>query len=297
MANPSQARHVSLVVVTGLSGSGKTTALHALEDAGAFCVDNLPSPLLPTFLQLADEHPGIGKVAVAMDVRESSYYSDMARQIQGVHAAGHESSVLYLECGDEQVIRRYKETRRRHPMIASGEATTLSEAIARERAWLTPIRHLASVVIDTSALNVHELKRRVQGASAAPSPLGMALHLMSFGYRHGLPAEADFVFDVRYLPNPYFVPDLRPFTGLEADVAAFVLAAPPAQMILDRMLGLTLDVLPLAETEGKPSMTLAVGCTGGQHRSVAIVEALRERLAAAGRDASVSHRDLPRREI
>ncbi len=279
-------------MVSGLSGSGKTTAIHALEDAGHFCVDNLPGPLLETFLRLVDDNPAISRVAIAMDVREASFYPDVARRLAEIQAAGYRAQILYLDCNDRVAINRFKETRRRHPLLGSGDAKSLDEAIQMERAWLEPIRSLASTVIDTSGANIHELKRRVQALYGGPSAHRMNVHLMSFGFRHGLPAEADFVFDVRFIPNPYFVEHLRPGSGLDGEVSAYVLAQPAAGRMLDHILNLLSDVLPLAEEEGKPSTTVAIGCTGGRHRSVAMVEALRGRVAATGRDPLVTHRDI-----
>ena len=295
MPDPSAApKHVDLIVVTGLSGSGKTTALRALEDAGFFCVDNLPAPLLGTFLRLADEHVAIQRVAVAMDVREAQYDTNLARALADAQAAGYKLSLLFLESDHERLIARYKETRRRHPLVASGQERTTAAAIEREREWLAPIRRLASTLIDTTRTNVHDLKRRVQALYGVPGSHGMSLQLMSFGYSGGVPTEADFVFDVRFVPNPYFVEELRNGTGLDPEVSAYVLSHPSATMMLEHVFGLVHDILPLVETEGRATLTVAIGCTGGQHRSVAMVEALRERLAAEGRDAYVSHRDIPR---
>lgn len=281
------------VVVSGLSGSGKTTALRALEDAGYYCVDNLPAPLLTTFLRLTREHPGIDRVALVMDVREAFYDPGLPTTLDEVRSSGQQLRVLYLNCEDAQLIHRFKSTRRRHPLIATGEAETLVEAIRLERDWLRPIRAEAESVVDTSSLTVHELKRRVQGLFLRPGEGAMAVHLLSFGFGGGLPPEADYVFDVRFLPNPHFVEELRDATGRNPTVARYVFERPDATAVVDRLEGLLGDVLPLCEEEGKPSLTIAVGCTGGQHRSVAVVERLREQLEGRGRTATVRHRDLP----
>ncbi|MGM0577205.1 MAG: RNase adapter RapZ [Myxococcota bacterium] len=294
MSLPRSAPPVEFVVISGLSGSGKTTALRALEDADWFCVDNMPSPLLGTFLGLLHDHPTIERAAVVMDVREASHFPDMDRVIQELQESGHGLRVLFLDCDESRVITRFKETRRRHPLLADGEARTVAEAIRQEKEWLEPIRHLAWTAIDTSTMNVHELKRRVHELLADPFRRRMTLHLTSFGFRHGLPREADFVFDVRFLPNPYFVDELRARRGVDPEVAAWVLEHDAARRMLRHIEDLLLDVLPQAREEGKASLTVAIGCTGGHHRSVAMVEALRERLADHDEAATVAHRDVDR---
>lgn len=283
-----------LVIISGLAGSGKSTALNALEDAGWFCVDNLPTKLLETFMRLIGDHPSIERVALATDVREARLAPDVPRRIVELKAAFPCLRVLFFDADDDKLIARFKETRRRHPLIASGAASTVAEALASEREWLMPIRHLAGTVIDTSQLTVHDLKRRVRDLLVDPADDSMQVSVMSFGFRHGLPPEADFVFDVRFLKNPYFVDDLRGGTGLEASVADYVLSSEHAAMMLDHVEHMIADVLPLAEREGKTAMTIAIGCTGGHHRSVAIAEALRGRLVRRGHDPVVTHRDIER---
>lgn len=285
---------VELVVITGLSGSGRTTAIRALEDAGWFCVDNLPAPLLEAFLRLADENKSIDRVGVAMDVRESGWSPDLKATLVHVRAQGHPMRVLFLDADDDRLIARYKETRRRHPLIASGQAHTVPEAIALERAWLAPVQHLAAAVLDTTTMTVHDLKREVQARFAGPLEKRMSIHLLSFGYRHGLPPEADMVFDVRFLKNPYFVDALQPLRGDAEEVSRFVLEQPAAIRFLEHVTGLLVEFLPLAESEGRATMTIAIGCTGGHHRSVAMVRALGERLAVRGFEARTSHRDVER---
>ena len=285
---------VQLVVLSGVSGSGKSTALHALEDAGYFCVDNLPAPLLEPFLVLADEHKGIDRVAVVMDAREASYYPNAAQRLVEARGTHPSMRLLFFDASDERVIARFKVTRRTHPCITSGDAETIDEALRLERAWLEPIRKQASRVLDTSGMTVHELKRNIRDLYAPSTVGGLRVHLMSFGFRHALPNAADYVFDVRFLPNPYFVESLRDHSGLQAEVANFVLSDGASTMMLDRIEGLLVDVLPLSEREGKPSVTIAIGCTGGRHRSVAIVEALHARLKGQGRDVLISHRDIER---
>jgi RNase adapter protein RapZ len=285
---------LELVVLSGLSGSGKTTALRALEDAGYLCVDNLPTALLETFLRLAEDSQSVDKVAVVMDVREVAFEADVARNLDKLRLAGQDIRLVYFDASDEHLITRFNETRRKHPLIAIGEAETVAEAIALERTWLQPIRVRASTVIDSSEMTVHDLKRRIRAMFVEAEERELAIHLLSFGFRHGLPPEADFVFDVRYVPNPYFIQELRDGTGLDAEVSAYVLSQPSADMILDHIDKLALDVLPHAQKEGKYSLTLAVGCTGGRHRSVAIVEALAARLMTQSNHTLVTHRDVER---
>jgi UPF0042 nucleotide-binding protein len=283
---------LELVVLSGLSGSGKTTALRALEDAGYLCVDNLPTALLETFLRLAEQSATVDRVAVVMDVRELSLGADIARQLDQLRAAAQTIRLVYFDASDDRLITRFNETRRKHPLIALGEAETVADAITLERKLLEPIRVRASTVIDSSELTVHDLKRRTRAMFVEVEERQLAIHLLSFGFRHGLPPEADFVFDVRYVPNPYFIEPLRDKTGLDAEVSAYVLNQPSATMILGHISALALDVLPHAQQEGKYSMTLAIGCTGGHHRSVALVEALAVHLTTRGHHALVTHRDV-----
>jgi len=285
---------LDIIVLSGLSGSGKTTALHALEDAGHFCVDNLPTPLLPTFLRLVEDNPSVTRVALAMDVRERLFKTDLERDLRTLTTGDHRASVLFLDCDADALLARFKTTRRPHPLVSQGLAKTLGEAIALEQSWLEPIRALAAQVVDSTGLTVHDLKRRILKLYGDASATGLAIHLMSFGFRHGLPQDADFVFDARFLDNPYFVEALRDRTGLDADVASFVMGQPAALRLRALVLDLLDEVLPRIEAEGRASLTVAVGCTGGHHRSVALAEALRHDLTARGRDPEVAHRDILR---
>ncbi len=283
-----------LVVLTGISGSGKSTALHALEDAGYFCVDNLPGPMLETLLDLADDHPRMSRVAIVTDVREASHFPDVARHIQTAIDADRSMRVLFLDASDDRIITRFKETRRTHPLITMGVVETLGEAVEHERESLRPLRALASTVVDTTGLSVHDLKRRVKALFPSEEAQEMPIHITSFGFRHGIPPEADFVFDVRYLPNPYFVEELRDGTGLDEAVASYIFESQATHRVLGHIDGLISDVLPLARHEGKPSLTVAIGCTGGHHRSVAVAEALHKLIIERGERTLVAHRDIGR---
>ena len=229
-----------------------------------------------------------------VDVREVALDPDAPARLASLKDAHPEMEVLFFDASDAKMIRRFKETRRRHALIGSGDVETLAEAVARERELLQPIRALARVVVDTSTLTVHDLKRRVRELYVDPAENPMQLHLQSFGFRHGLPLEADYVFDVRFLPNPYFVEELRSGTGLDEPVARYVLEHAAAQMMLQHIEDMLVDVLPLAAQEGKTAVTVAIGCTGGHHRSVALVEALRGRLARRDHAPTSTHRDIER---
>jgi UPF0042 nucleotide-binding protein len=283
-----------VLVLSGLSGSGKTTALHALEDAGYFCVDNLPAALLPTFLRLVEENPSITRVALAMDVRERLFRTDLERDLRTLTAGDYRVAVLFLACDEDALVARFKTTRRPHPVVSQGAATTLPEAIAVEREWLDPIRALATHVVDSTALNVHDLKRRVLKLFGDAATTRLAVHLMSFGYRHGLPLDADYVFDVRFLDNPFFVEALRDKTGRDPEVAGFVMVQPAAERLRTLVLALLDEVVPRIETEGRASLTIAFGCTGGHHRSVTLCEAIGEDLRGRGLQPEIVHRDIER---
>jgi UPF0042 nucleotide-binding protein len=278
-----------VVIVTGLSGSGKSTAIKALEDLGFFCIDNLPVVILDKFLLLADQHPQVGRVALGIDARERSFLGSFAEAIDGVKALGHAVDVIFLDAADDVLIRRFSETRRRHPL--EPEAGSVAEGIARERVVLAPLRERATWLVDTSRHTVHQLKSLVQQAYD-PSRARMGLHLVSFGFKHGAPHEADYVFDCRLLPNPYFVEGLRPKSGTDPEVRAFLESRPEWPGLCDRVGDLLEWAIPLHEGEGKPVLTVAFGCTGGRHRSVAMAEALAARLREKGHAVRLVHRDM-----
>ncbi len=266
------AKHI--VIITGMSGSGKSTAIRALEDAGFFCIDNLPVLLLPKLTELAGSGQ-IERMALVVDVREGIFLKEAPRVLDEVRRAGHQVEVLFLDSSDDSLIRRFSETRRRHPLAPTG---TVADGIAAEREELRDLRELADQVIDSSALNVHDLKRMVQARFSPEPATGPSLSVMSFGYRHGVPPQADLVLDVRFLPNPYFVPELKGLTGKNPRVAAYVLEREETRQFLEKVVDLCRFLFPRYQKEGKAYLTVALGCTGGKHRSVAIAAELTRRL-------------------
>jgi UPF0042 nucleotide-binding protein len=279
-----------LVVVTGVSGAGKSTALKALEDAGYYCVDNLPLPLLATFVELLSQAAETDQAALVVDAREGVFLTGYNEAFEALRAQGHQVEVLFLDASDDILVRRFSETRRRHPL--SGD--DLREGIGREREILRGLKEEAQAIVDTGNLNVHQLKGVIQERYRRRSEGDiLPVTLLSFGFKHGLPAEADIVLDVRFLPNPYFVESLSAATGEEAAVAAFVLDNADAREFLDKTLAFLNFVLPRAEREGKAYLTIAVGCTGGRHRSVAVVQELAKGLPKR-HPLTVRHRDLGR---
>lgn len=280
------------IVVTGVSGSGKTGAIRALEDIGYFCIDNLPVPLLDTFLTLCHRDEEIRSVALVMDVREKRFAEAHAEAFERARQMGIDFDVVFLDADDKTLIRRYNETRRNHPLA---RGITIEEALALERLMLSPLREEASLVLDTARLNVHELKKRIQDfAQSGSDTRRMHVSLLSFGFKYGLPSEAHYVFDVRFIPNPYFDEDLRPLNGRDEPVRRFLEACDEVHAMEAQLASLLDFVVPLNEREGKARLTLTVGCTGGRHRSVYFAERIREKLVADGYGVSVFHRDVDR---
>ncbi|MBI2524823.1 MAG: RNase adapter RapZ [Candidatus Rokubacteria bacterium] len=281
------------VIITGLSGAGKSYAIKCLEDLGYFCVDNLPTTLIPTFAELcAQSTREIKKIALGVDVREGEYLAHLLEILAELRAKGHVPEVLFLEAADEALVRRYHETRRRHPLAGDG---SVLDGIRAERKALAHLREIADRIIDTSGLTVHQLKERlVEAYSVRPAEGALAVSLISFGYKHGIPYDADLVFDVRFLPNPHFVESLRALDGRDAPVTDFIFSQPESRELLTRLQELVQFLLPLYQREGKAYLSVAIGCTGGRHRSVALVEALRVFLEGLGYRPTVRHRDLGR---
>jgi UPF0042 nucleotide-binding protein len=288
---PRIAGETRVVIITGVSGSGKSTALRALEDAGFYCVDNLPIVFLEKLLELSAHTAGeVTRIALGVDAREGRFLGEAPRVIDEVRRTGTRVDIVFLDASDEALLRRYSETRRRHPLAAGG---SVPEGIAAERKALEGLKTIANEVIDSSSLNVHQLKRLVHARFVEGEAEHMGVTVISFGFRYGLPSHADLVLDVRFLPNPYFVPELKPFTGTDLRVERFVLDQADAQAFLDRTVDLCAFLLPRYRAEGKSYLTIAVGCTGGRHRSVAVAAELARRLRGAGSTAvRLWHRDV-----
>jgi len=284
---------ITFVVITGLSGAGKSYAIKCFEDMGFFCVDNLPTTLIPTFADLvARSNHTASRVALGVDVREGEYLTHLLDTLGELRGRGHTVEVLFLEASEETLVRRYRETRRRHPLAPEGNVV---DGIRAERKALSTMREVADRIVDTSALTVHQLKDRLIEMYVAPGQrTGLTISLVSFGFKHGVPFDADLVFDVRFLPNPHFVEGLRPLDGRDARVWAFILQHEESRELLRRLEDFLGFVLPAYQREGKAYLTVAVGCTGGRHRSVALVEELKGFLDRLGLAASVAHRDMDR---
>jgi UPF0042 nucleotide-binding protein len=291
MTTATAASGPQVVILTGVSGSGKSTALRALEDAGFYCVDNLPIVFLEKLLELSGHTAGeVSRIALVVDAREGRFLGDAPRVIQEVRQQGNDVQVLFLDASDDSLVRRYSETRRRHPL--AGDGGSVPDGIAAERRALADLKVIADEVIDTTTLNVHELKRLVARRFAAGGTARLGVTVVSFGFRFGIPTHADMVFDVRFLPNPYFIPELKPHPGTDPRVAEFVLGQQDAKAFLERLSELLGFLLPRYRTEGKSYLTIAIGCTGGKHRSVALGGALAERLEAGGQPVRLWHRDV-----
>lgn len=280
------------IVLTGLSGSGKSQAIRALEDLGYYCVDNLPVSLLPVMGELAERQTEHNRVAVVIDIREPRFVSDFPRVYRKLRANKHLSTrLIFLEAGQAELVRRFSETRRPHPLAPDRPVT---EGLSEERLSLRQIRGMSDKVIDTSKLNVHELRQQLRElVSGHKQASKLVLTFLSFGFQNGPPAEADLMFDVRFLKNPHWVPTLRPLTGKDPAVAAYIRRQPTSKAAIKKLTALLRWMVPLYVQEGKSYLTIAVGCTGGKHRSVYVAEALKRELSGLkGVSSRVVHRDL-----
>ncbi|HVA67406.1 MAG TPA: RNase adapter RapZ [Elusimicrobiota bacterium] len=278
-----------IFVISGISGAGKSQALKAFEDLGFFCVDNLPVALLKGFASLMASSRDWRLVALGMDIREGRLIGDLPRVLDGLRRRGIDHRILFLEASDAAIIQRFSETRHRHPL-----GLKLPEAIREERRRLVPIKAIADKVIDTSSMTLGELKEAVSATLELSRPREMTLSVVSFGYKYGLPIDADLVMDVRFLPNPNYVSGLRQKTGLDPAVARYVLARPGAREFLNRYLDLVSSLIPQYMKEGKSYLTVAVGCTGGRHRSVCLTHQLARELKKKGHPVQEFHRDVSR---
>lgn len=278
-----------IVFVSGLSGSGRSTAMGALEDLGFYGVDNLPPQLIEQFVDLcAKASPPIRDIALAIDAREAHFLRGFPEVVDAIRAGGARVEVLFLDCADPVLVDRYRETRRVHPLAPAG---TVEEGIARERVLLEDVAQRADWRLDTSQLNIHQLREAIVRLATGAERRSV-VNLVSFGYRYGVPPAAELLFDVRFLPNPHFEPALRSRTGLDADVAKFVLEQERTRQLLARLRDFLDYLFGLYDEEGKAYLTIGIGCTGGRHRSVAVTDALAESIRAQGRDVNVRHRDV-----
>lgn len=281
----------NLLIISGLSGSGKSTAIHALEDVGFFCVDNMPVLLLPRFLELRSGSASeVQKLAFGMDLREKGFLQHYQEVFSSLKKEGYHLEILFLEADEEVLIKRYSQTRRQHPI---GHGKGLRDSIRSEHKQLDGLKQIADQVIDTSEMTVHQLKKWVLNhTSRHIHPRGMRINVLSFGFKYGVPAEADVMLDVRFIPNPYFIPELNALSGTDPRVQQFVLKWPETDAFLDRVFGLLDFLIPLYRKEGKAYLTLAFGCTGGRHRSVTVAEKVFEHLRTPDREAVLTHRDM-----
>ena len=282
---------IPTLIITGLSGSGKSTVMRALEDAGFHCIDNLPPVLMPRFLELCTASSAeITKIAMVMDVRERPFLKEYPEIFRELKAQGQDLTILFLESTDEVLVRRYNETRRQHPLAERG---TVLEGIRKERELLSGLRTLADEIIDTSSLSIHQLRNLItQHFHPAGDARRMNIILTSFGYKYGVPADADLVFDVRFLPNPFFVSELRNLSGNESPVSDYVMNNEAARGFREKFFDLIAFLTPLYEQEGKSYLTICVGCTGGMHRAVSVINSLQSFLAGKEYQVRVIHRDL-----
>lgn len=282
----------NIFIITGLSGSGKSTAVDVMEDAGFYCVDNMPVSLLPKFLELPLQHNAdIAGLAFVMDAREKGFTDQYAGIFETLEKDGHRLDIIFLEAAEKELLKRYNQTRRYHPL---GRGKTLLDGIRKEREALATLRQSAHKIIDTSRLTVHELKTVIRDLIDRQDLPSMRIHVMSFGFKYGAPDNADLMMDVRFLVNPYFQPELKAMDGESTRVRDFVLADPNCRRFLDKFLDLLDFLIPLYKKEGKAYLTIAIGCTGGHHRSVAIARAVFDHIHGYGTEVEISHRDIKR---
>ena len=281
---------MEMLLVTGLSGSGKSQAVNVIEDMGYYCIDNIPAALIPTFIDICSKS-GENKVAVVTDARSGDFFSQLAEELRAMRERGVQVKILFLDCDDATLVRRYKETRRRHPLldIADGD---LQKAVIADRVMVRPIKEQADYIIDTTLLSVNQLKRRIVNIFSDGDTGIFQISVSSFGFKYGIPSDADLVYDVRFLPNPFYDETLRPKTGLEPDVRDYVFKEPMTQQFVDKLKGLLLFCIPHYKEEGKSQLNIAIGCTGGKHRSVAIAEELNKVFIENHYKSRTVHRDI-----
>lgn len=283
-----------LVIITGMSGAGKTVAIQSFEDMGYFCVDNMPPGLIPKFWELIRESGKITKIALVVDLRSRSFFEEIRNMLIEIDNTGFiDTTTLFLDCSDEELVSRYKETRRTHPLAMDG---MVSEGIRKERAILEDLRSEASLVIDTTNLTPRQLREKIIEDFKQQDDVSFHVEMVSFGFKYGLPIDADIVMDVRFLPNPHYVPELRPQTGLDKPVYDYVMSFQETEDFYRTFTALLKNILPGYIKEGKTSLTIAIGCTGGQHRSVALTERVGKLLKEENYKVNITHRDKDKRK-
>lgn len=287
------ADNLQLVIITGMSGAGKTVAIQSFEDMGYFCIDNMPPNLIPKFWELIKESGKVTKMALVVDLRSRSFFEEIQNMLVEIENTDFiDTSILFLDASYEELVARYKETRRTHPMAMNGLVT---EGIRKERAILNDLKMQASVIIDTTTLTPRQLREKINQTFKTKGDQGFRIEFVSFGFKYGLPIDSDIVMDVRFLPNPHYIPELRPLTGKDQPVYDYVMSFDETELFYNKFLDLLQTVLPGYIKEGKSSLTIAIGCTGGQHRSVALTE----RLSGALKEnykVNVTHRDKDKRK-
>lgn len=284
---------VELVIITGMSGAGKTVAIQSFEDMGYFCIDNMPPKLIPKFWELIRESGKINKIALVVDLRSRSFFEEVQSMLIDIeHIDFIHTRILFLDASDSELVSRYKETRRSHPMALEGLVT---EGIQKERNILAELKARASIIIDTTTLTPRKLREKINEEFSNLLDGEFRVQLLSFGFKYGLPIDADIVMDVRFLPNPYYLPELRPLTGMDKEVSEYVMSFEESKSFFEKFSSLLLELLPQYIKEGKKSLTVGLGCTGGQHRSVALTEEVAKFLAS-DYQVKVTHRDKDRRK-
>lgn len=285
--------NLKLVIITGMSGAGKTVAIQSFEDMGFFCIDNMPPSLIPKFWELIKESGKITKIALVVDLRSRSFFEEIQSMLVSIENTSFiDTQVLFLDASDEELVSRYKETRRTHPLAMDG---LITEGIRKERAILEDLKPKATIVIDTTKLTPRQLREKINQEFKSSTDHGFRVEMVSFGFKYGLPIDADIVMDVRFLPNPHYIDDLRPLTGMDQPVYEYVMSFPETEEFYEKFLDLLLTIMPGYVKEGKSSLTVAIGCTGGQHRSVALTERVGHALSKEYK-VNITHRDKDKRK-
>lgn len=285
--------NLKLVIITGMSGAGKTVAIQSFEDMGFFCIDNMPPSLIPKFWELIKESGKITKIALVVDLRSRSFFEEIQSMLVSIENTNFiDTQVLFLDASDEELVSRYKETRRTHPLAMDG---LITEGIRKERAILEDLKPKATIVIDTTKLTPRQLREKINQEFKSSTDHGFRVEMVSFGFKYGLPIDADIVMDVRFLPNPHYIADLRPLTGMDQPVYDYVMSFPETEEFYQKFIDLLMTIMPGYVKEGKSSLTVAIGCTGGQHRSVALTERVGQALEREYK-VNITHRDKDKRK-